>query len=516
MAEKSTKHYPPSTDINEKLISSVDNGIIILDDELTIHYYNKWLEIHTSIKEHNVLDKSICNIFPSINHKTLKRKVKTALRMQTPTFYTASTSKYLIPIEINRINISDFSHMRQDVSIIPFDEEKKLVVLIITDQTNIINTNNLLQSNILKVQELNGELIKERDTIDKRVLLIKFNSKFTITNVSHAYLNLLKYEMEDMINRDLFRHKSFHVTYSLKNQILSHINEKKVFEFENITFNELGEEFILAYTLVPEYDSFAKHIGFILFMEDITSSKKVISQQEKLLVTSRSAAMGDMISMIAHQWRQPLSVINTIMATMRIKKELNVLDDETTNLAFKKIEDTIQYLSETIDDFRNYFKPNKVISEISLLDTINKSTTFLLSEIKLLDIKYELNIDDNLTIQTYQNELLQCIINILKNSIDAFKESKVKGQKLSLNIKKEDTYITLCFDDNAGGIQENILKRIYEPYFSTKAKNGTGLGLYMTKTIIEEHLKGKITITSKDSNTTVLIELPYNVKQTIN
>ncbi|MCD4667591.1 MAG: hypothetical protein K8R44_03205, partial [Sulfurimonas sp.] len=102
MAEKSTKHYFRSYDVNEKLISNIDNGIIILDNELKIKHFNKWLEIHTSLKENDLLDKYIDNIFTNINKKTLQRKIKTALKMGTPTFYTASTSKYLIPIKINQ------------------------------------------------------------------------------------------------------------------------------------------------------------------------------------------------------------------------------------------------------------------------------------------------------------------------------------------------------------------------------------------------------------------------------
>ncbi len=512
MAEKPTKHYLRSFDVNEKLISSIDSGIIILDTELTIHYFNNWLEIHTSLKEANLLGETITSVFDNINEKTLKRKIKTALRMGSPTFYTASTSKYLIPIKINRINVSNFEHMRQDISVIPFDDEKELVVLVITDQTDIINTNILLEQNILKVQELNSELLKERETIDKKVLLLKFDTKQAITDASYAYLKLLKYQKEDIVKSDFFTYKNFHISQTLKDKIISHINEKKVYTFENITYTQTGEELTLACTLVPEYDSFASHIGFILFMEDITNSKKVIAQQEKLLITSRSAAMGEMISMIAHQWRQPLSVINTIMATMKIKEELDLLDKKTTDESFAKIENTIQYLSHTIDDFRDFFKPNKIIKEISIRDTIDKSTTFLLSEMKLLDIEFSVDINKELTIRTYQNELIQCFINILKNSIDAFKENSIKEQKLSFFAHKNATHISLKFTDNAGGITEEVLQKIYEPYFSTKAKNGTGLGLYMTKTIIEEHLKGKITITSEDSNTNTLIELPYSIK----
>ncbi len=515
MAEKSTQHYLRSLDVNEKLISSIDSGIIILDDKLTIHYYNSWLEMHTLIKEKDMLGKNIADIFSSINTKTLTRKIKTALRMGTPTFYTANTSKYLIPIKINQISVSDFTHMRQDVSVIPFDKEKNLVLLIISDQTNMTNVNMLLETNILKVQELNAELVKERETIDEKILLIKFNLEYKITDVSHAYLDLLEYEKDDILHKDFFIYEKFSTDDDLKVQIKKHMDEKKVFKFENKVLSFRGTQFILLNTIVIEYDAYGEHIGFILFMQNITDSKKVIEQQEKLLSTSRSAAMGEMISMIAHQWRQPLSVINTVMATVRIKDELDMLDRETTHEAFSKIENTVTYLSDTIDDFRDYFKPNKVVKKVSIKTVVEKSTSFLLSEIKLLNINYELNVDEDLVINTYQNELVQCLINILKNSIDAFKENSELSETpkyLTVDVTKDTNSISLSLEDNAGGIKQEVIKKVFEPYFSTKAKNGTGLGLYMTKTIIEEHLGGKITLTSQDAGTKMLIELPYAIK----
>jgi len=514
VAEKSTQQYLRSYDVNNKLLSNIDNGIIILDENLTIHYFNKWLEIHTSLKEVDLLEKNLIDIFPNINAKTLLRKIKSALRMDTPTFYTASTSKYLIPIKINQLSITDFKEMRQDVSIIPFDTQQRLIALIITDQTNMIHTNLLLEAHIKKVKELNSELIKERETIDTKVLLIKFNLNHIITNVSKAYLELLECTDSDLLLYDFFEYQKLYIDNKLKKTILKNMKEQKVFNFENALLSLSGDELTLSFTLVPEYDSYANHIGFILFMQDITSSKKVIQQQEKLLSTSRSAAMGEMISMIAHQWRQPLSVINTILANLQVKQELEILKDSDLSTSFTKILETVNYLSHTIEDFRNYFKPNKLIQKVSVSELMKNSTLFLFEEMRLLDIKYTQSLGDDVTIKTYKNELIQCIINILKNSIDAFKDKDIKNKYISLEVKNESTLVSLSFKDNAGGIDKEILKKVFEPYFSTKAKNGTGLGLYMTKTIIEKHLNGKITLQSANNKTSMLIELPYFIQDT--
>lgn len=508
MAEKSTKQYLRSTDINQKLIASIDNGIIVLDSELKILYYNQWLELHTSIKEESVLQKFIGDVFKNINLKTLQRKVKTALRMGTPSFYTASVTNYLIPIKINQLNVSDFEHMRQDVSVIPFDTEKGLVALIITDQTNMTNTHNQLQANIQKVHELNLELLKERETIDERVILTKINNNNCITEISKAYIELLGLLPKDILGRDIFELEKLTIAKKLKKDIFEHIEKKQVFKYDKVSLDCRGKEIWLSNTLVPEYDKNAQHVGFIIFGENITSAKLVQNHQAKLLENSRTAAMGEMISMIAHQWRQPLSVINTVIATLKIKKELNILNNETVDESYTKIETTVHYLSETIDDFRNFFKQNKELKTLTIEQLFNKSTQLLKSEMDIYNITYEEDIDKNIEITTYQNELVQTLINVVKNSIDAFKELSLANQKLTVKAYEEQTHIVLEIEDNAGGIPKNILKKVFEPYFSTKSKNGTGLGLYVSKTIIEEHLKGKITMRSHGKNTLTIIELP--------
>jgi len=236
--------------------------------------------------------------------------------MQTPTFYTANTSKYLIPIKINQLKNAHFEYMQQDVSIIPLNSNKNLVALILTDQTNMANTNALLKINIEKVKELNSELIKERETIDKKVLLLKITTDGFISDISHALLNLLQYDKDELYLLNFFNNEKQHIDKILRDAILSSMQEMKVLKFEQKTLTKDGQELWMKSTLVPEYDSKAKHIGFIIFREDVTSEKIATMNTNKLLSSSRSAAMGEMISMIAHQWRQPLSLITTVLASI--------------------------------------------------------------------------------------------------------------------------------------------------------------------------------------------------------
>ena len=513
MAQEQTQHDTRTLNVDKNIVANIDNGILVLDDSLSIHHYNKWLELHTGKKEKALLGKRIDDIFENINSKTLIRKIKTALRIQTPTFYTANTSKYLIPIKLNQIKNSKFEYMQQDVSIIPFDQEEGLVALIITDQTNMANANALLESHIKEIKELNKELIKERDTIDKKILYLKIDLEMKINDVSYALLELLQYEKEHLLELDFFTYQKHFMKENLYLQMKEAVQTKVATSFEEKTLATNGEELYFKSTLVPEYNSKGTHIGFIIFRENITDSKALVNTQKQALASSRSAAMGEMIAMIAHQWRQPLSLINTVIATLKVKKELNILSDEITNQSFQKIQSTVKYLSETIDDFRDYFKPNKEIHKIDINTLFEKSIFFLKLEMEVNSIEYSITSNEPIEISTYKNELLQTLINIIKNSIDAFKESDEKDKHIKVKLAKFSTHVSIEILDNAGGIKEHVLARVFEPYYSTKSKNGTGLGLYMSKTIITEHLLGSITLTSENNQTKVLIELPFNIRK---
>ena len=162
MAQRTTEHNLRTTDIDKNIVDNIGNGIIVIDKDLHIYCFNPWLELNTQLNFKDIEGELLHKIFPTINEKTLKRKIRTTLLMGTPTFYTATTSKYLIPIKINQLRNANFEYMHQDVSIVPFNQEKELVSLIITDQTILTHTNTLLQENIQKVQELNKNLSKKK------------------------------------------------------------------------------------------------------------------------------------------------------------------------------------------------------------------------------------------------------------------------------------------------------------------------------------------------------------------
>lgn len=213
---------------------------------------------------------------------------------------------------------------------------------------------------------------------------------------------------------------------------------------------------------------------------------RILAQQQKMV------AMGQMIENIAHQWRQPLSVISTSASGLKLKKQLNILEDEDFIKSIEQIVDTAKYLSDTIDDFRYFFKPQKDKTKFSLVKNIEKSLSFLETVLKENSIKVEFEYED-IDITAYETELMQVFINIISNSKDAFIEKKIKDRVIFISIKNFPNRILIEIKDNAGGVEDDILDKVFEPYFTTKHQySGTGIGLYMSNQIIKTHLNGDI------------------------
>jgi len=226
--------------------------------------------------------------------------------------------------------------------------------------------------------------------------------------------------------------------------------------------------------------------------------------ERKLQEQSHLAQMGEMISMIAHQWRQPISTIamgaNNILVDIELDSiDKNSLTDRANDIVAKTVD-----LSKTIDDFRNFYKTNKQSVIKKLKDVIEKSLNIIKPSLvnHSINIIEEYNSDEE--IELYDREVMQVILNILKNAQDNIKEKNIKKPYIKITTKDRTIYI--C--DNSGGIPEDIIEKIFDPYFSTKdEKNGTGLGLYMSKTIIEKHHNGKISAQNTEDGVCFTIEL---------
>ena len=283
-----------------------------------------------------------------------------------------------------------------------------------------------------------------------------------------------------------------------EDDILSEIEKRK--EQLNTKFdNYIHNIFIISLMLTLSLLFISAYISRILeskfndYKKDINTQQSILSQQSKM------AAMGEMIGNIAHQWRQPLSTITTASTGMVLQKELGNLSDDFFFEASNKINASAQHLSKTIDDFRNFFSPNKVKTKFLLKNTFSTTLDLIQAQFRTKDIKIIKHIE-NIEIYAYENELIQALINILNNARDELiKKGEDKEKLIFIDVSKKDDKAIISIKDNAGGIPIDVIDRIFEPYFTTKHKrNGTGVGLYMCEEIITRHMKGSIKVKNID------------------
>ena len=236
-------------------------------------------------------------------------------------------------------------------------------------------------------------------------------------------------------------------------------------------------------------------------------------EKEQLLVQkSKFISLGEMISNIAHQWRQPLSELSSILMFIKFKHSINKLDDKTMQIKADEADKVLDYMSHTIDDFRNFFMPKKEKEIFFLYKAIDSVMTIVSSSFKNDKINVFINIKKNIKLNTYLNEYEQVILNILKNAKDALIEKNIKNPTIRITANEELEYVELFIEDNAGGITVEPITKIYEPYFTTKDNsNGTGIGLYMSKIIIDKNMKGVLKVKNTKNGARFIIHVPISV-----
>lgn len=270
------------------------------------------------------------------------------------------------------------------------------------------------------------------------------------------------------------------------------------------------------YLLQREYIEKLNHLNDVL-SDKVTVALSEARLKDRLFVQqSRLAAMGEMIEQIAHQWRQPLHTLALINQDMYVKQKLGISDEAYFDHSHERIDEHLQYLSKTIDDFRNFYKTDKSKSledvGILVMDALNLSDVFL----KYAKIKTELNVTTNRKVHIAKNEMVQVLLNLFKNAHDAILEQKITHGKIIVSVEDHKNGLQVSVEDNAGGISDGMMEKIFDIYFTTKdPEHGTGLGLHMSKYIIEESFGGKIWVENTRRGARFVILLPYEHEETL-
>ena len=240
-------------------------------------------------------------------------------------------------------------------------------------------------------------------------------------------------------------------------------------------------------------------------------AEEIVKGREKdhlLIQQAKLASMGEMIGNIAHQWRQPLNNVGLLIQDLKNARQFGDLDEGYLNDSVDKAMAIIQGMSATIDDFRYFFAPQKEPQKFSVAESAIKAISFVDANFKNNGIDIELDIKDDITIEGFPNEYSQVLLNLLNNAKDVLIERDVKKPKVTIRLYREDNRGLLTISDNGGGIPADIMDKIFEPYFSTKKEDkGTGIGLYMSKMIIENKGNGKLTAKNTEDGAEFRIEM---------
>lgn len=270
------------------------------------------------------------------------------------------------------------------------------------------------------------------------------------------------------------------------------------------------------YLLQREYIDKLNHLNDTL-REKVEGALNEARVKDRLIVQqSRLAAMGEMIEQIAHQWRQPLNTLALINQDLYVKYKLGKCDETCFDMSHDSIDEHLQYLSKTIDDFRNFYKTDKSKSfeDVGALaaEALKLSDVFL----KYAKIKTHLDVLTTQKVNLTKNEMIQVFMNLLKNSHDAIIEKKIRDGEISICVEGDSNGIRVSVEDNAGGIPPSIMEKVFDIYFTTKdPEHGSGLGLHMTKYIIEESFGGKIWVENTERGSRFVIILPSDEMKTI-
>ena len=389
--------------------------------------------------------------------------------------------------------------------------------------------------------------------IEKSNIISKTDTAGIITFVNDEFCKISGYTEDELIgqNHNIVRHPD--IPKSKFKLLWDTINSKQIYKGTVKNIAKDGSVFYVNTTISPILDENGNIIEFMAIRYDVTKEviyKKELEKKEKELQElntslekrveektaelqelnetlesrikeeiskneakrkvmfwqARLASLGEMLANIAHQWRQPLTELN--LTVFSIKKAAMNGDEKELQKFYDDSKNIIKNMSNTIDDFTNFFKPDKEKQYFNVTHSINESLGMIEQIIKneMIVIKTEF---EDVEVLGIINEFNQVVINLIKNSIDAFVDNSILIREINIRVRKDLDIAIIEFQDNAGGIKEKNIYKIFEPYFTTKHKSqGTGLGLFMSKMICEKGLNGSLDVKSRKNMTTFTIKIP--------
>jgi len=356
---------------------------------------------------------------------------------------------------------------------------------------------------------------KYQQAIESTNIVSKTDCDGIITFVNEEFCKISGYTKDELIgqNHNIVRHPD--ADAKKFKELWDTIKEKKIYKDTVKNLARDGSTFYVNTTVIPILDEKEEIKEFIAIRYDVTNEMLYKQQvadeiaknkikQKAMLTQARHASLGQMLGNIAHQWRQPLTELNLNLYNMK----RSVGDLQKIDEYFTQSKEIIKSMSNTIDDFTNFFTPDREVKTFDISLSINEAVKLLDERLSKSMIEISLELNDAKVIGVV-NELTQVIVNLLNNSADAFELNGVLLRQIDIECKNDKENVIIKVIDNAGGINKKNIERVFEPYFTTKhQRSGTGLGLFMSKMICEQGMGGSIEVSSKKAHTNFSITLP--------
>jgi len=522
------KDFKAQKDFNIESMLTSDLDKLGFYDRDNLAFFAKKIRIGNDFL---ILAKSATNIFLKEQSNEYEKKMLIYILIVTlmiAIFSTLLTKVLISSITklTNRAKVVANTNGEQEVT---FDDIKsndeigelshsigKMVDNLIKSKQELSSFASSLEQEVKKRTKEQEILLSIFDKGDAVLFKWKNDEHWTIDSVSTSIRKLLGYNQNDFLSNSITYSSCIHKDDLplVMQEVKEAINDGKYF-FEHKPYrlhtrdNQL--KWIHDNTIIIRDEETNKVTHFLGYLTDITQLKELNDQLEKkvaigveeirdrdelLAQQTKLAAMGEMIGAIAHQWRQPLNALAVQIQFLEDDYEDGLIDEKYLKAHKHENMKLINFMSETIDDFRNFFRVDKVKSLFDVKSKIEETINILASQLKSHNI--ELNLDgDNFNVSSFASEFQQVILNIINNAKDVLLEKEINNGKIYINISKNKNIGIITIEDNGGGIPNDITSRIFDPYFTTKEQGkGTGLGLYMSKMIIEQNLGGKLEVTN--------------------
>lgn len=450
-------------------------------------------QTHRLFKHPDTSKEQMADLWKTIESKRVWHDTITNRTKSGQTFYADT---FIIPLLNEKHEIDEYMDMRIDVTAIHAQKRHSQQILD-TQKTIIVlfKDGNIIQSNKRLLEYFNLSSLEEFLRV-------------------HGCICDMVVKASECINAEMFKKwvQSPKNKLDIKVALVRHDGEVRIFQ---VTKSDLetqidGVQTIISMSDVTEMDNYRN----ALQTKFNAATEEIKNQQDRLIAQSRSAALGEMFDNIAHQWRQPIGAINNAIINAEFALELGGISHEELVDTFKQINTYTEFLSKTIDDFRNFSNPDKEKTSFSAHEIIRQTIGIIQGSYSenAIELDYVPTEEEmRYSLHGPQGEFSQVVLNILNNARDALKEHKPSPRRVKVSLSRSNDLLVITMSDNAGGIPGHVLPKIFDPYFSTKNKaQGTGIGLYMSKTIIEKHFQGRLEATNEGDGALFTITVPMN------